>query len=473
MTRKQLCENLGISVKTLRLYEEKGLITPKKETRNGREYREYSPELVEELREILTLRRARFTMEEILTMRSCPEKIPEVFREYALWLRQETDQFLRLREAAEDIEADALVSLGDLIAGLEPTARDIPLPQMDIRPHFRHLDEIEEPPRRVVAQSNLDEMVPDERVFRQVNLVMDRDKGNNKAIVIGQMRDMERERWDIGPVRRGEQEPRWYRICSAILSLLLVAGFVLAMANRWRRESWYLFFGLAVSRMLWAGIPAAADHRRWLKNNTRPDPKETARNRRKRGRQAMLGCLLLALALGVSCGLYRIIDSQENPVADVQIKLYAQAYFTGKEVYAMGQSLSTLVEDLDGNGKACGVVEYEQVKPDALVMGDVVQYKTPKYISNAMETGETALFFLENKEYEGYNLCGDYRFYRYCRLLPEELQVEDNPYCADVTGIELFRCVGKEEWPVYACISDAVSEEEYMAAVELLRRMTK
>lgn len=44
-------------------------------------------------------------------------------------------------------------------------------------------------------QTNLDEMVPDERVFRQVNLVMDRDKGNNKAIVIGQMRDMERERW--------------------------------------------------------------------------------------------------------------------------------------------------------------------------------------------------------------------------------------------------------------------------------------
>lgn len=474
MTRKQLCETLGISVKTLRLYEEKGLISPKREIRNGREYRDYSPELVEELREILTLRRARFTMEEILTMESSPEKIPAVFREYSLWLRQETDQFLRLRTAAENIEADFLTSLGDLIAQLEPTAREISLPQMDIRPHFRHLDEMEEPPRQVIKQTNLDEMVPDERVFRQVNLVMDRDKGNNKAIVIGQMRDMEREQGDTGPVQREEQGPRWYRICSAILSLMLIAGFILAMANGWRREWWYLFFVLAAARMLWAGIPAVVDHRRWLKNNTRPDPEEAARNRRRRGRQVLVGCLVLTLALGVSYGLYRIIDSQENPVADVRIRFYAQGYLTEKEVYTMGQSLSTLVEDLDGNGKSCGVVEFAQVHPEAFVMGENVQYNIPKYIENAMETGEIALFFLDNREYEDYGeftLCQDYRFYRCCRTLPEDLQVEDNPYCAEVTGIELFRCIGETDWPVYACISDAVSEEEYETAVELLRKM--
>ncbi len=325
-------------------------------------------------------------------------------------------------------------------------------------------------------QTNLDEMVPDERVFRQVNLVMDRDKGNNKAIIIGQMRDMERERGDTGPVQQKSREPRWYRALSGILSLLLVAGFLLALGYGWNRKFWYVFFGLAVARILWAGIPAMVDHRRWLKSNTRPDPKETAENRKKRGRRVLLGCLVLAVALGVSWGLYAIISSQVNPAADVRIRFYAQGYLTEKGVYTMGQSLSTLVEDLDGNGKSCGVVEFAQVHPEAFVMGENVQYNIPKYIENAMETGEIALFFLDNREYEGYGeftLCQDYRFYRCCRTLPEDLQVEDNPYCAEVTGIELFRCIGETDWPVYACISDAVSEEEYEMAVELLRKMTE
>lgn len=45
MTRKEICEATGLSIKTLRLYEEKGLIAPAKTYRNGREYREYTPEL--------------------------------------------------------------------------------------------------------------------------------------------------------------------------------------------------------------------------------------------------------------------------------------------------------------------------------------------------------------------------------------------------------------------------------------------
>lgn len=476
MTRKELCESLGISIKTLRIYEEKRLITPKKEMRNGREYREYSPELVEDLRDILTLRRARFTMDEILTMQSAPEKIPEIFRAYSLWLRQETDQLLQLRSAAEGIQADSLTGLGDLIAQLESTARDIPLPQMDIRPRFRHLDEMEEPPRQVVEQTNLDEMIPDERVFRQVNLVMDRDRGNNKAIIIGQMRDMKRERWDTGPVQRKSRDPRWYRVLSGILSLLLVGQFLLTLSQRWNRQFWYVFFVLAVARILWAGIPVVVDHRRWLKDYTRPDPEEVTQCRQRRKRLVLLGCLILAVSIGVGCGLYRIIDSQVNPAADVRIRFYAQGYLTEKEVYTMGQSLSTLVEDLDGNGKTCGVVEFFQVTPDKWVMGEKIQYKVPQYIQNGMETGEIALFFLDNREYQGYGeltLCQDYRFSRYCRTLPEDLQTEDNPYCADVTGTELFRCIGQEDWPVYACISDAVSEEEYEAAVELLRNMTR
>lgn len=51
------------------------------------------------------------------------------------------------------------------------------------------------------------------------------------------------------------------------------------------------------------------------------------------------------------------------------------------------------------------------------------------------------------------------------------MQVEENPYCVDVTGAELFRGVGIDDLPVYACIAEGATEEAYEAAVELLKRM--
>lgn len=55
--------------------------------------------------------------------------------------------------------------------------------------------------------------------------------------------------------------------------------------------------------------------------------------------------------------------------------------------------------------------------------------------------------------------------------MPEEMQVERNTYCVDVTGAELFRAVGIDDLPVYACIAEGATEEAYEAAVELLKRM--
>lgn len=43
MKLKEVCESTGLTRKTIRLYEEKGLLVPHKEYRNGREYREYTP----------------------------------------------------------------------------------------------------------------------------------------------------------------------------------------------------------------------------------------------------------------------------------------------------------------------------------------------------------------------------------------------------------------------------------------------
>ena len=82
MKLKEVCESTGLSRKTVRLYEEKGLLVPQKERKNGRDYREYTPEDVEILREIATLRRAWFTMDEIARMQQDPDAIEEIFPQY-------------------------------------------------------------------------------------------------------------------------------------------------------------------------------------------------------------------------------------------------------------------------------------------------------------------------------------------------------------------------------------------------------
>ena len=56
MKLKEVCESTGLSRKTIRLYEEKGLLVPQMERRNGRDYREYTQADVDALREIATLR---------------------------------------------------------------------------------------------------------------------------------------------------------------------------------------------------------------------------------------------------------------------------------------------------------------------------------------------------------------------------------------------------------------------------------
>lgn len=94
MTRKEVCTATGLSIKTLRLYEEKGLIAPERQYRNGREYRVYTPELVAQLQQIATLRRALFTMDEIKSMQQNPDTIPGIFEDYRQWLAaQETYDF--------------------------------------------------------------------------------------------------------------------------------------------------------------------------------------------------------------------------------------------------------------------------------------------------------------------------------------------------------------------------------------------
>lgn len=78
MKIKQVAETLHVSQKTIRYYEECGLITPRKEKKMGRDFRDYNEEVIERLRTIVVLRKFRFCLEDIRMMLETPDSIADL-----------------------------------------------------------------------------------------------------------------------------------------------------------------------------------------------------------------------------------------------------------------------------------------------------------------------------------------------------------------------------------------------------------
>lgn len=321
MTRKEVCTAVGITMKTLRLYEEKGLIAPLKTRQNGREYREYDQGLVEQLKKIVLLRRALFTMEEIKTMLDTPDATPEIFRTYLDWLEQQTVQFQNLKRAADQVCVDSLSGIDPLVHSLSATAAEMPLPQMDVKPNFRRIDAMEEPPRHMEPQVNFDETVPSARVMRQMNLALDKDKGNNINIAFGQYNELRRkETWAPGgPVQRETVTPKWYRILSALVSILLVISFLLFLQDPYLSPAQIGFFSLLLFWIILAGIPPVVEHFRWLKQAPSSDPAQWRKEQKTRFCKILICVFGAALLIAAVILLVLRQELLEYPPADYQI----------------------------------------------------------------------------------------------------------------------------------------------------------
>jgi MerR family copper efflux transcriptional regulator len=98
MKIKEVMQQTGLPENTIRYYESRGLITPETQRRNGRTYHEYSREDVEALGKILTLRRARFSIEEILLLQRQPEHLPEVVTQVQGRIQREQQELSLLTE---------------------------------------------------------------------------------------------------------------------------------------------------------------------------------------------------------------------------------------------------------------------------------------------------------------------------------------------------------------------------------------
>lgn len=479
MTRKEVCTATGLSIKTLRLYEEKGLIAPERQYRNGREYRVYTPELVAQLQQIATLRRALFTMDEIKAMQQNPDTIPGIFEDYRQWLAAQETQFRALRQAAGQVNAQSLHSVDSLLSGMEQAASQMPLPEMDIKPDFKHIDAMEEPPRHVVQQKDLDDMVPNARVFRQMNLMMDGDRSNNINVAFGQVNDLRHQApEESGPVQEKHSIPRWQKILGGIFTAFMVLmgvwGIYQALADQWfDRRIWSMFLLFLLLRLLLAAILLWKSHRQWLEDAQKKDAETggsqyaaaQAAEQKRRNRLIGLGAgggVLVIVLIAVLC---RVFYAQAHPQADYTVCLLTARELSDKVSFDLSETLSPLVGDLDGNGTAVCHVEQK-------ILGFHSSDLSPDQVRNCAVQGTYPLMLLV--DYEIYpqwnNAATTLNRQRYCAPLPEDLPSEDG-YVVDLSEVPSMQSESLGDLGLYACIPIGDSQEDYDFAVSILKQL--
>ena len=179
-----------VAQRTVSEYEEKGLLVPQMEHRNGRDYREYTQADVDALREIATLRRAWFTMDEIARMQQNPETIGEIFPQYLQWLEKQKTTLESLLKAAKNVDPSKIQSVSELSEKMRE-AETMPLPAADTEPKFQYLDALEQRPEKVEPEwkEPLPGGMADSRIYRQFVAANSKDKSDDLGVAFGQLRD--------------------------------------------------------------------------------------------------------------------------------------------------------------------------------------------------------------------------------------------------------------------------------------------
>lgn len=150
MQIKDVAQRTGLSIKTIRFYEERGLICPKLEYRNGKNFRDYQEADIRQLQMVAVLRKCLFSIDQIKTMIDHPELTPDVFTEYRIAVMTQRDLLTLLADKAESMDPESLSGPEVLARRLTTTAAPLPLPTTDMAPHFGKFDP-ETPEQRQAA----------------------------------------------------------------------------------------------------------------------------------------------------------------------------------------------------------------------------------------------------------------------------------------------------------------------------------
>lgn len=164
MLIKQVSRRTGLSERTIRYYEQEGLVRPAQTERNGRTWREYSPEDVDAFLRIARLRRAHFSIPEIREMSESPDRIPAVVAGALRRISEETMAKDLVRQALERLDATRIPDVAGLAASLEVPTRRERLPERDVRPDFGRDDRVTEEERETAYREHLAHEARRERI---------------------------------------------------------------------------------------------------------------------------------------------------------------------------------------------------------------------------------------------------------------------------------------------------------------------
>ena len=123
MRIKEAARKTGLTEKTIRYYENRGLVQPDTEERNGRTWRDYTEEHIRLLEAVAILRKAQFHVEEIDAILSDPGSIPEVLDKVGNRVEEAYETLGKLRELMNQPE---LREAPDLLALAEELTNGFP-----------------------------------------------------------------------------------------------------------------------------------------------------------------------------------------------------------------------------------------------------------------------------------------------------------------------------------------------------------
>lgn len=138
MKMKEVCSRTGLTERAVRLYLEKGLLSPRSEWRQGRTYHDFSEEDISHLHEIAALRSVDFSLEDIGEMERDGSKTNLLLQKRLAELRAESVDRQKTLELLEPLENIAWHNSGELARAVQNGG--VTTSNLDAEPDFGRAD---------------------------------------------------------------------------------------------------------------------------------------------------------------------------------------------------------------------------------------------------------------------------------------------------------------------------------------------
>ena len=132
MKIKEVCERTGLTDRAIRLYMDQGLVKPNEEwSYTGRRAITFSEEDVRALENVATLRRADFSIADIVKMKEEPGAIPEIVAQHKKTIANDIENKINILSILDDCDCGNFNDYGDIAEVIRASASRNIIPKED------------------------------------------------------------------------------------------------------------------------------------------------------------------------------------------------------------------------------------------------------------------------------------------------------------------------------------------------------